>query len=260
MPASGLAIKPGSMWSRKARAGLHGPVRIGLGQDGTFFLSRSLLGVSILKDADMTTHFPTLMAASALAAALFAAPAQASDKGELLTDANHTVDALKHDPAFATARTMLQNARAVYIVPKLVKGGFIFGAEGGDGVLLHRVGHGWSTPKFYGMGSASFGLQAGLEQAELVFIINSDEALKGIEHGNVKLGAGAGLTVVNLSSGAEGATTANGGDIVVWTSGSGAYAGLTFNGSVIKADTDENAGPATGPEAEALRHNLATVW
>ena len=117
-----------------------------------------------------------------------------------------------------------------------------------------------ATPKFYGMGSASFGLQAGLEQAELVFIINSDRALSGIEHGNFKLGAGAGMTVVNLSSGAEGATTAHGGDIVVWTSGSGAYAGITFNGSVISPDKDMNATPTTGPEAEALRHNLGSLW
>ena len=42
--------------------------------------------------------------------------------------------------------------------------------------------------------------------------------------------------------------------------GSGAYGGLTFNGSVIKEDKDEDATPATGPEAEALRHNLASVW
>ena len=178
----------------------------------------------------------------------------------MLADANHTVDNLKHDPAFATAARMIQNARAVYIVPKLVKGGFIFGAEGGDGVLLRRNGHAWGMPKFYGMGSASFGLQAGLEQAQLVFIINSDRALRGIEQGEFKLGAGEGLTLVNLSEGAEGATTTHGGDIVVWTSGSGVYGGLTFNGSVIKADKDENATPATGPEAEALRHNLSTVW
>src|SRR5271170_8085696 len=194
-----------------------------------------------------------------LTAFLFAAPALASDKSELLHDANRTVDNLRHDPAFAQAARMIDGARAVYIVPKLVKGGFMFGAEGGDGVLLVRHGHSWGTPKFYGMGSASFGLQIGLEQAQLVFIINSDRALHGIEEGNVKLGAGAGLTVVNLSSGAEGATTANGGDIVVWTSGSGAYAGISFNGSVIKADTEENAVPATGPAAEALRHNLSTV-
>jgi lipid-binding SYLF domain-containing protein len=83
--------------------------------------------------------------------------------------------------------------------------------------------------------------------------------LAGIEHGNFKLGAGAGITVVNLSSGAEGATTAHGGDMVVWTSGSGAYAGLTFNGSIISPDKDENASPP-GPQCEALRKNLASVW
>ena len=92
-----------------------------------------------------------------------------------------------------------------------------------------------------------------------MFIINSERALSGIEHGNFKLGAGAGLTVVNLSSGAEGATTAHGGDIVVWTSGSGAYAGLTFNGSVISPDKDMNSTPTVGPEAQKLRANLASV-
>ena len=207
----------------------------------------------------MKTLLPRLAAASALALTLFALPAQASDKGELLHDANRTVTNLKRDPAFATAERMMDQARAVYIVPKLVKGGFIFGAEGGDGVLVRRTAHGWGTPRFYGMGSASFGLQAGLEQAELVFIIMSDRALSGIEHGNLKLGAGGGITVVNLSSGVEGATTAHGGDVVVWTSASGAYGGLTFNGSVISPDKDMNATPTTGPEAQELRANLASI-
>jgi lipid-binding SYLF domain-containing protein len=208
----------------------------------------------------MLKSLAKLASVAAVAATIFITPAQAGDKSDLLRDANRTVSHLRSDPAFGTARNMLQNARAVYIVPKLVKGGFIFGAEGGDGVLLHRTGHGWSTPRFYGMGSASFGLQAGLQQAELVFIINSERALKGIEKGEVKLGAGAGITVVTLSSGAEGATTAHGGDIVVWTSGTGAYAGLTFNGTVIKQDKDMNAEPATGPEAQALRKNLGSIW
>ena len=206
----------------------------------------------------MKTPFAKLLAAAALTAVAFAAPAQAAtDKDVLLRDANKAVSDLRRDPAFSTARSMLGNAKAIYIVPKLVKGGFIFGAEGGDGVLLRRTANGWGEPRFYGMGSASFGLQAGLEQAELIFIINSDRALSGIENGNFKLGAGGGLTLVNLSSGAEGATTARGGDIVVWTSGSGAYAGLTFNGSVISPDKDMNASPTTGPEATALRRSLA---
>lgn len=208
----------------------------------------------------MKTLFPKLAAASVLALTIIALPAQAAgDKAQLLGNADRTVTHLKHDPAFATASRMLAGARAIYIVPKLVKGGFIFGAEGGEGVLVRRTGKGWGEPKFYDMGSASFGLQAGLEQAELIFIINSERALSGIEHGNFKLGAGAGLTIVNLSSGAEGATTAHGGDIVVWTSGSGAYAGLTFNGSVISPDKEMNSTPTVGPEAQKLRANLASV-
>ncbi len=195
-----------------------------------------------------------------LGAVAMASPALASDKGELLHDANRVVGDLRHDPAFAQAAPMISRARAVYIVPKLVKGGFIFGGEGGDGVLLVRHGHTWGEPRFYGMGSASFGLQIGLEQAELVFIINSRRALDGIVHGHFKLGANAGITVVTLSSGAEGAVTPNGGDIVVWASGTGAYGGLTFNGTVISGDDSLNATPTNGPEADALRHNLATVW
>jgi lipid-binding SYLF domain-containing protein len=208
----------------------------------------------------MFKNLAKLASAAALAAMALSVPAQASDRGELLRDANRTVSHLRSDPAFGTARTMLQGAAAVYIVPKLVKGGFIFGAEGGDGVLLKRTGKGWSEPRFYGMGSASFGLQAGLEQAELVFIINSPKALAGIEKGEVKIGGQGGITVATLSAGAEGATTLHGGDMVVWTSATGAYGGLALNGTVIKQDKDENATPATGPEAQALRHNLAGIW
>jgi lipid-binding SYLF domain-containing protein len=204
----------------------------------------------------MHTRFAALAAAAAIVIAL---PAQAAEKGELLHDANVTVNHLKSDPAFATAARMLRDARAVYIVPHLVKGGFIFGAEGGSGVLVRRTARGWGEPKFYDMASASFGFQAGLQKAELVFIINSDRALRGIESGNFKIGGQAGITVATLSSGAEGATTAHGGDIVVWSSGTGLFGGVAFNGSVITPDKDKNATPTTGAEAQALRANLATV-
>ena len=208
----------------------------------------------------MKKVFSALAAAAALAAVSFATPAAAqAAKAELLRDANVTVNHLKSDPAFATAARMMRDARAVYIVPHLVKGGFIFGAEGGAGVLVRRAGNGWGEPRFYDMASASFGLQAGLQKAELVFIINSQRALDGIEAGNFKIGAQAGITVVTLSSGAEGATTARGGDIVVWTSGTGLFGGLAFNGSVISPDRDWNASANPAAETRALRSNLASV-
>ena len=95
-----------------------------------------------------------------------------------LAHADATVTDLRHDSVFGDARHNLRHARAVLIIPGLVKGGFIFGAEGGDGVLLARTRHGWSSPAFYSLGSASFGLQIGLEQAQLVMIIMTDRALR----------------------------------------------------------------------------------
>jgi lipid-binding SYLF domain-containing protein len=213
---------------------------------------------------------------AAIATALLASPAAYAnaDTASVLAHANATVTDLKVDSLFGGARQTLRNARAILIVPGLVKGGFIFGAEGGDGVLLARTRHGWSDPAFYSLGSASFGLQIGLEQSQLVMFIMSDRALRGIEEGKVKLGAGAGLTVVTLGAGAEGATPANlSGDIVVWSKSQGAYGGITLNGSVVAPETDTNAEfygrPISVPQilhtssnsdASHLRGNLAGAW
>jgi lipid-binding SYLF domain-containing protein len=181
-------------------------------------------------------------AAAACVAAALATSAASADPYELVTHATQVAEHMKSDPAFNQAQNMVQHARAVLIVPALVKGGFIFGAEGGDGVLLRRIGsHSWSSPAFYTMGSASFGLQIGIEKAEIVLLIMSDRALAGIEQNEFKIGAGAGITAITLSSGAEGATSGKGGDIVVWTSATGAYGGLTLNGSVIKPRPEWNA-------------------
>jgi SH3 domain-containing YSC84-like protein 1 len=216
-----------------------------------------------------------LSAAAALALTVAGtSAASAADQTDVLDHAMRTVDNLKHDPSFAQARDMLRHARAVLIVPRLVKGGFIFGAEGGNGVLLERHGRRWSQPAFYTLGSASFGLQAGLEEAQIVLLIMSDRALRGIEESKFKIGAAADITVVTLSAGAEGATSGNlSGDIVAWTSATGAYGGLSFNGSVVDANSDWDAefygrpasvsdivndrvhNPATGP----LRADLASA-
>jgi lipid-binding SYLF domain-containing protein len=220
----------------------------------------------------------TLAAAAALFA-LVATPTVAdreSDQTDLLGRATRTAEHMNRDPAFDAARQMLRHARAVLIVPSLVKGGFIFGAEGGNGVLVARTGRGWSYPAFYAFGGGSFGLQIGLEQAEIVLLIMSDRALRAVTRAQFKFGAGAGLTVVTLSGGAEGATAPNlSGDIVVWTSATGAYGGLTLNGSIIKPRDEWNegfynrpgvrvpdilSGHVRNPQANAFREEVASVY
>jgi lipid-binding SYLF domain-containing protein len=177
-------------------------------------------------------------AALAFAALLFnTSIASASDQTNLLDQAAATIGHMKGDPSFGPARNMMPNAKGILVIPKLVKGGFVFGAEGGSGVLMKKNGNTWSAPAFYSMGSASFGLQAGLQQAEIVMVIMTDRGLDQITRSEFKVGAGAGITMVTLSAGAQANLAA---DIIVWTSGTGLYGGLTLEGSVIKGRDDWN--------------------
>ena len=192
----------------------------------------------------MFKSWKTLAAAALLSAGFGAAPALAqTDEQDLIAKARITVDHLRTDKEFGNARDLLHRARAVVIVPSLVKGGFFVGGEGGDAVLLARTGAAsWSEPAFYSLASASFGLQIGLEQAEVVLLVMNDKAVQALMKDEFKIGAQAGVTVVTLGSGGEaGTTAAAGADIVVWSSATGAYAGLTLNGSIIKPRDSYNA-------------------
>ena len=199
----------------------------------------------------------------------FAATASSSnsDQINLLNRATTTAQHMKADPAFGQARNMIANAKGVLIVPSLVKGGFIFGAEGGSGVLLAKNGSNWSAPAFYTLTSGSFGLQIGLEQAEVVMILMTDRAIDQVKNGDFKVGAGGAITVVTLSSGAQAAT----GDVVLWQSGTGAYGGVTLNGSVVKPRDEWNtafygrptpvgdilANKVSNPQSNQLQQQLA---
>ena len=186
-----------------------------------------LLGATILASS------MSLMLGAPLATA-------ASDQQSTVDRAKVVVGDLRQDKEFGNARDLLHRARAVLIVPRLVKGGFFVGGEGGNGVLLtHQQAGGWSQPAFYAIGSASFGLQIGVEQSEMVMIVMTQKALDALMHDQFKIGADAGLAVVTLGAGVEAGTTAAvGADIVVWASSSGAYAGVTVNGSIVKPQFD----------------------
>jgi lipid-binding SYLF domain-containing protein len=206
------------------------------------------------------------------AAVLAASGASAQTAEQVVIDgARKTLEDLRRDKAFGNARQLLHQARAVMIVPKLIKGGFIVGGEGGNGVVMVRHSHGWSDPAFYVIGAASFGLQAGLEQSELILLIMTQKGLDGVLRDNFKIGAQAGIAVATLGSGVEGAL---GGptlpDIVVWSSSTGLYGGLTIDGSVIRAEPNHDAayygrsigtrgvlfGQVNSPRASALRREI----
>jgi lipid-binding SYLF domain-containing protein len=201
--------------------------------------------------------------------------AMASDEQEVVDDAANAVQRLSTSSGLAAnARDLLHRARGVMIVPTLVKGGFIFGAQGGTGVLLSRdpkTGS-WSYPAFYAMGAGSFGLQIGLEVSKIMLIIMNDKALNAIMKSEFKIGAEAGIAVVTLGGGAEASTTAAGGaDIYALAESAGLFGGIAIQGGIIKPRLQQDHayyGPnvtaqdivlrrtAKNPAAENLRNEL----
>jgi SH3 domain-containing YSC84-like protein 1 len=225
----------------------------------------------------MLTRGKFLSGAALLTATLLAAPgaAQAQSSQQVTVDGARKVLAdLRHDKAFGNAAQLIRQARAVFIVPRLIKGGFIVGGEGGNGVLMVHNKGGWSDPGFFAIGSASFGLQAGLQQSEMVMLIMTQKGLDGVLHDNFKIGAQAGIAVVTLGSGVEGAIGgASPPDIVVWSSSTGLYGGLTVDGSVIRAQPNLDSefygervtsrdvlfGGKANPRAAVLRREINAI-
>jgi len=144
---------------------------------------------------------------------------------------------------FPDALKMMSKARGVLIIPELVQGGFILGAAGGRGVMMARATtNDWSYPAFYGMGSGSIGLQIGGKVSQIVFIILSEKGLMAMLDHKFKVGAEAGVTMVAVGAGFEGATTAAAGaDILAFANSNGLFAGASLEGSYIDSDDDWNA-------------------
>ena len=218
-----------------------------------------------------------LLGAAALAAvSMVAVPGARAQSSEQVTvdGARKVVNDLRHDKEFGNAEKLLRQAKAVFIVPKLLKGGFIVGGEGGDGVMMVQRKGGWSAPGFYAIGAGSFGLQAGLEQSEMIMLIMTQKGLDGVLHDDFKIGVQAGISVVTLGSGVEGAIGgASLPDVVVWSSSTGLYGGLTVDGSVIKSEPNLDAsyygrqvsphdvlfGPVDSPRTAPLRRELGAL-
>ena len=179
-----------------------------------------------------------LLAAAALAVLPWLAPRPAHAQGDeqtLVDRATLAVQEMVNNDISQDPRRALEHARAVMICPRVFKAGFIFGGEGGACVLLARAGNGtWSYPAFYGMGSGSFGLQIGIQDAQFVMMIMTEKGLRAILDSQFKLGADASIAVATIGAGIQGSTTgALGADIVAFSQTRGLYGGISLEGSLI---------------------------
>src|SRR5580658_10922724 len=134
---------------------------------------------------------------------------------------------------------VMDHAKCVAVVPHLVKGGFIFGAEGGRGAVTCRTGHGWSAPAFFAVEGGSWGLQIGVEGIDLVMIIQNDKGMQDLLQSKFQIGgdASAAAGPVGRHASADTDWKLNA-EILTYSRAKGIFAGLTLNGAAVHRDDD----------------------
>jgi lipid-binding SYLF domain-containing protein len=180
-----------------------------------------------------------LLAATILAAPLLAPAAARADSPQHLVDSSTlAIESMMGGTEGTQAQQFLRRAKAVVICPNIFRGAFIFGGEGGGCVMVARAAAGsWSNPAFYGMGSGSFGLQAGIQNAQIMMMVMTNGGLNALLNSQFKIGADAGLTVATFGAGVNGSmSTALDADIITFSKSQGLYGGISLAGSVISSD------------------------
>lgn len=134
---------------------------------------------------------------------------------------------------------VLERAKCVAVVPHLLKGGFVFGAENGLGVATCRTKDGWSAPAFFAITGGSWGLQIGVEGVDLVMIIQNDRGMQQLLSSKFQLGADASAAAGPVGRHASANTDWKlETEILTYSRARGAFAGITLTGASIRRDDD----------------------
>jgi SH3 domain-containing YSC84-like protein 1 len=199
-----------------------------------------------LEDLTMRTAFLRLSCTAALTALtlLTASPAGAQTNEEKrLTDSAAVLETLVRAPDQGIPEHILERAEAIIVIPSLVKGGFIIGAQHGRGVMSvrNRETNKWSAPGFVALTGGSVGWQIGLQAVDLVLLVMNKEGVKDLLDTEFKLGANASVAAGPVGRQGEASTDASlSAQILAYSRAKGLFAGLSLEGAALRADRDAN--------------------
>ena len=176
-----------------------------------------------------------LMGTTALAWAGREEDARAQNATRVMTD-------IQAIPESAIPDKLLDEAKAVVVVPDTIKAGLVLGGRFGRGVMSVKAADGtWSNPVFVKLTGGSIGLQAGVQSSDVVLVFRSERGLDSIVNGKFTLGADAGVAAGPLG---RNAATATDGQLKaeIWSRSRarGLFAGVALDGAVLSIDDDAN--------------------
>ena len=160
---------------------------------------------------------------------------------ELIHSSENSLKNLISNSELTHLNEYLKNSRAILIFPELYEGGLVFGAKGGNGILIIRRGEDkFSGPFFYSIGGLSFGLQIGMKSAQVAMTIMTNRGLNSILKERVKLGVDVDTAIINSGIGYSAESTLRLADIYSFSDNSGLFVGGSFEGTYLQPRNDLN--------------------
>ena len=181
-----------------------------------------------------------LLATTALDVSL--ATAQ-SKEGNRLRQAAAAFEEIISAPDRAIPRAILERAEAIAVFPSTLKGGFIFGAHRGRGIISvrHPTHRTWSAPAFLTLTGGSFGAQVGGQSVDVVLVVMNRRGLDNLLRNQFTVGADAAVAGGPIGRNAEAATDIQmRAQILSYSRARGLFAGVTLKGSTVRQDRDGN--------------------
>jgi lipid-binding SYLF domain-containing protein len=171
-----------------------------------------------------------------------AAKDSANDERERALKAGEALTDIMQIPEQGIPNDLMARAEAVAIIPHVVKAAFVFGGEGGKGLVSERTADGrWSAPSYIKIAGGNFGLQLGVTATDLVLIFTDRNGFKGLLDGKVKLGVDAGVAAGPVGRNAEAATDVLlKSPVLAYSRSKGVFAGISLDGSVVSIDESAN--------------------
>ena len=157
-----------------------------------------------------------------------------------------SVDVLKkimQIPEKGIPPVLLRDARAIAIIPGVIKGAFIVGGRHGTGVLSVRGEDGrWSDPVFISITGGSVGWQVGGSSTDLILVFKKLDDVDKLLKGKFTLGADAAVAAgpVGRKAGAETDVKLDTG-ILSYSRSRGLFAGVSLEGAALLVDDDADA-------------------
>jgi len=155
-------------------------------------------------------------------------------------------------PDKAIPSDLLREAKAIAVIPDMIKAGFIFGGRRGEGLISVKTRDGtWSNPSFITMTGGSVGFQAGVSSTDVILVFRTQRGVDSIVNGKFTLGADASAAAGPVGRTASAATDGQlKAEIYSYSRTRGLFAGVALDGSALRIDYDANAaiyGPGITP-------------